>query len=94
MGWPLTHMEYGAEITIKNINNYYWELIHRCTGFLFTNITGCVCIPEAESQIGELVCYCNNLKYWCFPYCLYNWWLNKTWIGQLIVSVFIFQCYN
>jgi len=24
------------------------------TGFLFTNITGCVRIPKAESQIGEL----------------------------------------
>jgi len=31
------------------------------TGFLF---------PEAESQIGELVRYCNKLKYW--SYCLYR----------------------
>jgi len=41
------------------------------TGFLLTNITGCARIPEAESQIGELVRYCNNLKYWSFPYCFY-----------------------
>jgi len=62
--WSYRSFEWSEAREIKNS-------IYKYRGFLFTNITGCVRIPEAESQIGELDRYSNNLKYRSFLYFVY-----------------------